>query len=426
MHPGSLEPLAMRGKPVWGKIVNPKVSVIIPVYNGARFLGRAIESVVSQTYPNWELIVVDDGSTDETLRVLSAFGSRLQVIRQENLGQSVARNTGMQSARGEYIAFLDSDDMWDSEFLETMVSVASQHPQASVYYCSARLMDAEGRDLPQLTSACLAPTNLIYKTLLRANFLIVGAVLIRRSAILAVGLFDPSLRAVEDWDLWLRLARNHVFVGIPKCLVRKRLHSSSLSTDVCQMRQAIAYVVEKHFGPDDGQHRHWAREKRLAYGGAFRYNVLTSVLPQNDWRSCAANLRKALVIDPTLSLDLDLFYELALGTQPTGYRGTSHDLNLEENAKNIKRVLEIVFSTPLNPELEAVRRQTYGSAFYALGLAGYNTKSLRISRSYLHAATRFRPELWLDLRLVGDLLKSLMGRTGLEWIRYISSAKYKW
>jgi glycosyltransferase involved in cell wall biosynthesis len=409
-----------------GRIVNPKVSVIIPVYDGARFLGRAIDSVLFQTFQDWELIVIDDGSTDETWRILTAFGSRLHVIHQENLGLSMARNKGIQSAQGEYIAFLDSDDKWDSNFLETMLSLTSQHPHAAVYYCNARLMDAEDRDLPQSSDAPLVPANLIHKTLLRKNFLLVSTMLVRRSAVVAVGLFDPSLRAVEDWDLWLRLARRQVFVGIPRSLVRMRLHSRSLSTDMCRMRQAITHMVEKHFGPDDGQRPYWTREKRLAYGGAFRYNALTSVLPENDWQSCALNLRRALEIDTTLSLDLDLFYELALGTQPTGYRGTSRYLNLEENAEHIKRVLGIVFSSPLNPELEAVRRQTYGTAFYALGLAGYNTQSLRIGRSYLYAATRFRPELWLDRRLVGDLLKSLVGRTGLEWIRYLHAAKHKW
>jgi len=398
----------------------------MPVYNGSKYLGKAIDSVLSQTFPDWELIVVDDGSTDETLGVLRTFGSRLQAIHQENLGVSAARNTGIQSARGEYIAFLDSDDMWDSNFLETMVSLASQHPQAAVYYCNARWMDADDRDLPQLTGARLVPTNLMYRTLVRANFLIVSTILIRRSAILAAGLFDASLRVVEDWDLWLRLAQKETFVGIRTCLVRYRLHSGSLSTDVGQMRQDILNMVEKHFGPDDGQQRYWTKDKRLAYGGLFRYNALTSVLPQNDWLSCAVNLRKALVIDPTLSLDLDLFYELALGAQPAGYRGTSPYLSMEENAENIKRVLEIVFSSPLNPELEAVCRQTYGTAFYALGLAGYNTKNLRTSRYYLFAATRYRPELWLDPRLVGALLKSLLGQTGLMWICYLRAAKYKW
>jgi glycosyltransferase involved in cell wall biosynthesis len=395
----------------------------MPVYNGEQFLRQAIESVLSQTYLAWELIVVDDGSTDGTRDILAAFGPRIRTVHQEHRGLSTARNVAIQMARGEYIAFLDSDDMWDPEFLQTLVPFAFQHPQAALVYCGSRLMDAEDRDLPQSSAARLVPNDMVYNTLLRENFLIASTVLARRSAILAAGAFDPMLKSAEDWDLWQRLAKRNIFAGIPKRLAHYRLHSASLSTNVSQMRQSILEMVEKHFGLDDGQPQHWSTNKRLAYGGAFRYGALTSVRGQNDWPACATHLRRALGIDPTLSIDLSLFYELALGTQPAGYRGTAQYLTLEDNAASIHRVLGMVFSPPVDPALEAFRRQTFGTAFYALGLAGYNTHNLGISRMYMRRATHFRPELWFDRRLVGDLLKSYLSRTFLDRLRQLRFAK---
>lgn len=395
----------------------PQVSVVIPNYNHTRFVSQAIQSALDQTYRSFEIIVVDDGSTDNSQEVVASFGNQVCYIWQENRGLGAARNTGIRAAQGELIGLLDADDQWSPIFLETMVSLAARHPEAAVYYCSAQGMDVDGRDLPQMFGGPARPPETMYPTLLRANFLIPSTIIMRRSVIVAAGLFEQTLHLIhgcEDWDLWLRILPNHSFIGTSACLVRYRLHGSSLSANVAGMQQAARAVIEKHFGPDDGQRQSWSGEKRRAYGGLHRYLLLTSVQRQDDWQAAAQHLRRALRVDPTLATDLDLFYALALGSQPPGYRCTAHQLDFENNVRHISHVLSEVFCSPVGREFESLRPHTYGTAYYALGLVAYNTGQLSVSRHFLLKALRFRPDLWRSALVVGNLVKSFAGRAMLD------------
>jgi glycosyltransferase involved in cell wall biosynthesis len=392
----------------------PRISVVIPNYNHTRFLSGAIQSVLYQRYRLYEIIVVDDGSTDNSREVVASFGSQVRYIWQENQGLAGARNTGIRAARGELIGLLDADDQWLPDFLEKMISLADQRPEASVYYCCAQGMDEEGRDLPQMFGRPVSAPDRIYETLLRANFLIPSTILIRRSVVIAAGLFDQGLRSCEDWDLWLRLLPEHIMVGTDARLVRYRLHGSSLSTNPAGMQQATRAVIQKHFGPDDGQWQNWSAEKRRAYGGVYRYHLLTSVQRQNDWQAGALYLRQALQADPTLATDQDLFYDLALGSQPPGHRGSSYHLNLENNAACISTMLSDVLSSITAPEIASLRRQTWGTAYCALGLVAYNTGQRSLSRGFLLKALYFRPDLWRDTLVIGNLVKSLVSQSMLE------------
>jgi hypothetical protein len=197
-------------------------------------------------------------------------------------------------------------------------------------------------------------------------------------------------------------------------LVRYRLHSNSLSVDASGQQETTRAIIENHFGPDDGQPQNWTAEKRRAYGGVYRLYVLTSVQRQNDWQAASRYLKIALYNDPTLAMDLNFFYDLALGNQPPGYRGTSYHLNLEENAARIACLLANVFTLPLSPELNAVHRQTLGTAYFAIGLAVYNLGTRSSSRNYFIKALCYRPGLIFDARLVGDFLKSFVRKERTE------------
>jgi glycosyltransferase involved in cell wall biosynthesis len=397
------------------------VSVIIPNYNQAQYVRDAIQSVLDQTLRSFEIVVVDDGSTDNSREVVAAFGSQVRYIWQENQGLAGARNTGIRAARGEFIGLLDADDQWLPTFLEIMFALTDQHPEAAVYYCCARGMDVDGHDLPQIFGGPDRPPDTMYQTLLRANFLIPSTIVMRRSIVMDAGLFDQRLRSCEDWDLWLRMLPEHLFVGMSACLVRYRLHGSSLSTNLSGMQQAAQAVIEKHFGVDDGCRASWSHDKRRAYGGLYRYHLLTSVQRRDDWQAATSYLRRALQADPTLATDLALFYDLALGTQPPGYRGTAHHLNLENNATNIGNMLSQIFGSPKVAEMASLRHQTYGTAYYALGLVAYNTGYLALSRQFLLTAMRFRSELWRDTLVLGNLVKSFVGRSGLDRLRMLRS-----
>ena len=392
------------------KVNKPYVSVVIPAYNQAQFLTDALQSVLAQTYGNYEIIVVDDGSTDNTSTVAKQFGDNIRYIYQENRGLAGARNTGIRHAKGQYIALLDSDDMWLPSFLERMMKLAQQNPDGAVFFCGARYMDADGNNLPQSVHMKLNLAHSMYETLAQANFLIPSTIVMQKSVVVEAGLFDQSLRSCEDWDLWLRLAPEHNFVGIADNLVRYRVHGSSLSTDPSGMQGAAKAVIEKHFGPDDGKWQHWSQEKRKAYGGLYSYHAWTSVLRQNDWDKCAQYIRQALLADPTIAENPDIFYELALGTQPPGYRGISSEhLALETNAKNLEKTLANVFAKNTDLELLSLRQRTYGTAYYAVGLLAYHNFLLRLARSYLWRALITWPQLGKQRQMWITLTKSMLG-----------------
>ncbi len=206
----------------------PLVSVIIPAYNATAFLGETLDSVLAQTYPNLEIIVVDDGSTDATPELLDSYGDRIRVLRQANAGQAAARNHGAREARGELLAFLDSDDLWDPDKIARQVELLGRFPAALAVYCDHRTIDAQGR--PVASNAALdyprASGDMLRALLLGCCIITPGLVLLRRHAFDASGGFDeaPLMRGHEDYALWLRLATQGSFVYSPDTLVSYRRH----------------------------------------------------------------------------------------------------------------------------------------------------------------------------------------------------------
>lgn len=384
----------------------PTVSVIIPNFNNAAYVATAIESVLAQSYQDLEIIVVDDGSTDDSRTVIAPFGERVRYLWQENQGLAGARNSGIRAAQGDWIALLDADDQWLPTYLATLLTLSARDPTGTVYYCAVQCMDSQGYELPRTLGEPRATPETTYQTLLRANFLIPSTILMRRQVVIDAGLFDSKLRSCEDWDLWLRIGANARFVGTPARLVRYRLHNASLSTNLTGMHQAAQAVIEKNFGPDDNERGQWSPTKKRAYGGLYRYFALTLVQRQNHWVAAAQFLRKALQVDETIATDLDLFYELAFGNQPLGYRGTVNGLCIADTATQVEGLLRKIFEESSMVERSSLLPQTYATAYYALGLAAYNTGQLIKSRYFMLMALRHQPALFRDRRLLGNLCKS--------------------
>lgn len=396
---------------------NPFVSVIIPAYNQAEFLREAIQSVLSQSYENYEIIVVDDGSTDDTALIASQFADRIRYIHQDNQGLAGARNTGIYTAQGEFIGLLDADDQWRPNYLEEMLKLTASYPDASVYYCEAQGMDVNGLDLPQtFGSSRLLRKYSIYQILLRSNFIIPSTVLMRRISILTAGLFDQNLRSFEDWDLWFRLLPEHKFIGSDTCLVRYRVHEKSLTANLDGMFRANRSAREKHFGSEDGDPKYWTIEKRQSYGALYRNFAITIIQRLGDWQRGAHYLLKALEIDPTLAADFDMFYEIALGSQPAGYRGSGEKLTLEDNGTMLMSLLDTVFQADHRGVL-SLKHQSYGTACYAVGLCAYHTYHFALSRQYFQRAGRYRPALLYSSNLTATWFKSWLGTRFLAKIQ---------
>lgn len=399
--------------------MSPKVSVVIPAYNQASYLSETIESVLGQTFQDYEVVVVDDESTDETPTVAQRY-EQIHYVYQKNQGLAGARNTGIKAAKGDFVALLDSDDVWEPTYLEKMMRLADLNPKVTVYYCGVSYITQDSKLLPQAMGGLYPSPDDIYRNMLRTNALVPSTILMQRKAVMEVGLFDVAFRRLQDWELWIRLLRKgHQFAALPEALVRYRVHNTSLSTDPAGGQKAAMALAVKHFGPDDGRWETWSEDKRRMYGGVYRYHALTSsLLRQGDWQACAKYLRLALQVDPTLSEDLNLFYEIALGAQTLGQRGTTDQIDFNRNEKNLKNLLNHVFASPLHPALTRIKDQVFGTAYYALGLVAYNSSQYHSSWRFLLTALKYRFALYQKSQFTLTLIKSLVSQFGLQSLRH--------
>ena len=402
------------------------VSVVIPAYNQSSYLTQSVESVLRQTYRNFEIIVIDDGSTDDTSTIVKKLSREVRYVRQENQGLAGARNTGIINARGNLICLLDADDQWLPQYLEKMISLAQIDPGAAVYYCSAQAIDKDGRHLSQVYSCKPLQREQMLPALLRANFLIPSTVMLNYSVIENGECFDKEFRRLQDWEFWIRLLKQgYHFQGSFDVLVNYRIHEESLSVDPEGGQMAAMKLVTKHYGVDDGNPESWGTQKRIAFGGTYRYHTLSSIQRQKNWEMGAYFLAKALVVDPSLAVDLDFFYDLALSEQPSGYKDSNDYENIDHAFKAIKHMLDDVFASDIKHAILHLRSKVYGTANYAMGLVAYNTGHRVLSRMLFFRAIMSMPKFLLVNRITPLLIKSYISPLLLERLkRLVNGGKY--
>jgi glycosyltransferase involved in cell wall biosynthesis len=272
--------------------IEPVVSVVLPTYNRMPLVEHAIRSVITQTFDGWELIVVDDGSTDATAAFLVGLDDgRTHVVRREHCGNpAVLRNAGIERARGRYVAFIDSDDEWVPHKLAVQIAEMEQHPDCRWSYASVVKIDAEGRTLPKERFKQWRPySGRIFEKLLPHDAMIACPTVVATRELLqqAKG-FDETYSFAQDYELWLRLARMSDVLAIPEELARVRLHPLSNTYGKPGVNAAFARVYERVLStnPSPSVRRicrrqaayYWAYYadqlgSRGAYGSALRHLV---------------------------------------------------------------------------------------------------------------------------------------------------------
>jgi glycosyltransferase involved in cell wall biosynthesis len=234
----------------------PLISVVIPVYNGEKTIKETIESVLNQTFSDFELIVINDGSQDSTLEIVSGIQDpRLKVFSFTNAGLSASRNRGVSQATGEYISFLDADDLWTPDKLESQLKALQANPQAAVAYSWTDYIDESNQFLRQ--GGRITVNGNIYANLLMTDLLENGSnPLICKQTLAEVGGFDESLKAAEDWDMWLRIAARYHFVVVPSPQILYRQSSQSMSSNVSKQEAECLKVLERAYkqAPESLQH----------------------------------------------------------------------------------------------------------------------------------------------------------------------------
>jgi glycosyltransferase involved in cell wall biosynthesis len=232
----------------------PRISVIIPTYNRAQYVGEAVASVLGQTYKAHDIVVVDDGSTDTTSEVLDPYMDEIHYIYQSNQGVAVARNRGLAAATGELFAFLDADDVWLPEKLERQVHCLAQNPGAGLVHTNCLILhgDTGLRSVNPALQALQSYEGRCYSQLFFGNPIWASSVVIRRECLNCVGVFDEQIPrpTVEDYDLWLRVARYFEFAYIPDPLILYRTHATNGSKDIRTLTRYNLYILEKALEAD--------------------------------------------------------------------------------------------------------------------------------------------------------------------------------
>ncbi len=270
------------------------VSVVVPCYNQARFLDEAIESVLAQGYPHFEILVVDDGSTDHTFEVAARY-PMVRYIRQDNQGLAAARNSGLRQSRGSYMVFLDADDRLLPNALEVGLRCLKAHQDCAFVSGYSRRIAADGSPLPIWLRRCVERDHYV-ELLRRGNYIgMHAAVMYRRSVFDSVGAFDTSVKACEDYDLYLRIARVFSVCGHREVVAEYRQHSSNMSHDSALMLKASLAVLRS-------QRAYVKRDRRNAealktgvrfqqqYYGALLAREVLAHAQQREWGQAVSDL----------------------------------------------------------------------------------------------------------------------------------------
>ena len=228
---------------------NPTVSIVIPTYNRAHLLSRAIQSVLNQTYADFELIIVDDGSTDETEKLVKSFNSgMIRYIRhRENKGIAAASNAGIQSAKGAYIAFLDSDDEWMSEKLEKQMSIFEKAPPEVGIVYTGFVVIRNNKKKYNLAGGIVSEAGNTFSNLLRGDFVLTSAILVKVECFKIAGAFDERFLVMSDSEMFLRISRYYQFKGVNEPLMIYYPQPDSISANKSAYIKSYKLMLEMYF-----------------------------------------------------------------------------------------------------------------------------------------------------------------------------------
>lgn len=277
-----------------------KICVIIPAYNPGAYIEEAVQSVIAQTFTDWECLIVDDGSSEDLSR-FDSFHPQVKLLRQPNRGVSAARNLGILSSQSDYIALLDADDAWLPDKLKSQVEMLDARPEMGFCHTAMNIMDEKS----QVSGLGWAQPVISYRDLLDNAHICTSTVLMRRACMAESGLFDPLLRATQDYDLWLKLARFHEVGFVAEPLALYRVHSGTLSGDTLLMVGEGRQISERHLflasrrgdKPAQARIRATIRKSRVGWG-CVAFDKSRLALRHRDFAAFGHNFSTAVQLAP--------------------------------------------------------------------------------------------------------------------------------
>jgi glycosyltransferase involved in cell wall biosynthesis len=325
------------------------ISVIIPAYNAEKTIKKTIESVLKQTFSDFELIVVNDGSQDSTLEVVSNISDpRIKVFSYAHTSANPTRNRGFSHSVGEFIAFLDADDLWTSDKLEAQLRALQTNPQAAVAYSWTDFIDESDKFLR--IASHLTENGNVYAKLLLTCFVVSGSnPLIRRQAFIEVGGFDESLAASQDFDLYLRLAARYEYVAVPSPQVLYRISSNSMSTNSRRHETTSLLVRKRAFNQAPEPLPQRLKQHSIAnFYKPVIFKLLNDTPNRQRGLESARLLWNAIRYDPLLlrkKIILKLLYKIIIFS----FLPTQQANLLIKKFKNLSNISDLLSSMKLDP-----------------------------------------------------------------------------
>lgn len=376
----------------------PLVSIIIPTYNRADLLPLTVDCCLAQTYPEIEIIVVDDGSTDNTVQVMERYKDRVRLICKPNGGVSTARNAGYEASAGTYLLFLDSDDLIPPQKIDVLVRAMEAHPTWGMVYSAWQCVDATGQQV--LSEVRVRKQGRVLADLLLRTIPVTpSCVLIRRSCLEEVGLFDPQLAGPEDIDMWIRIAHAGYEIGyVDQFLLQYRILNNSLSRNIDKMVQDDLHLLDKYFARDDVPpdiRRLEAQARAVVYYNAAVRYFYTGRIAQGQ--QC---IREAMRLCPELSNDKNWLL-MWLG-------GYANDAEVQAPEQMLAAVMDNL--PPEATTLRSLRRAAFGSYHVAALFTAYENNRLDDVWPHIWPAIRDYPEILLNRGFLSICAQSVKKR----------------
>ncbi|MBI3243378.1 MAG: glycosyltransferase [Chloroflexi bacterium] len=387
-----LNPVAYSSIPM----TQPCVSIVIPTYNHDRFVCDAIDSALAQTYPEVEVVVVDDGSTDHTRDRVTQYAGRIIYIYQENKGLSEARNAGVRAAHGELFLFLDADDRIPASKLALQVPLFENRPELGLVYSGFQYVDESG--IQVLGVVRPNKQGQVLRDLLRRTFFFPpGAAVVRRECLNQVGLFDPVCSSAADTDLWIRIARaGYAFGYVDEPLFQYRVVKDSMSRDHRKQARHELIRLEKFFSdtelPDDIK-----KLQPEAYS-VLHYEFAAKHFSAGQIELAQGHLQQAIALCPALASDKEWLLEWIAGFALERYPDTAH------------QIIDSIFDN-LPPEantLRTLRRRAFGRYHVAAAFSEHQNRHLKNVRRHILPALLGDPGIIQNRGFISIAIKSLL------------------
>lgn len=385
----------------------PRVSIIIPTYNCAQYIVQTIESVFAQAYQDYELIVIDDGSTDNTREVLVPYLDRLIYLYQANQGESVARNVGIQHTRGEYIAFLDSDDWWLPGKLAKQVAALDAHPDVVLTYGYVFVVDNAGNRIAfrgqQQHGDGVQGKALVFERLVVSNFITnPNSVMVRRNALMKTQLFDIDIEWGEDWQLWLQMALQGSFLFLPEELACYRMRRPGRRLEIessAEFVQQNELILDRTFAQVAqisaaqqaivGLRDRLMSIKPAAYRELYLRSALYNV-EAGDLNAAANYLQRALKADPQIN-----FAPLADQVAHIGFRIAGEQHDFAKGAQFVERFFDHAPAQAQTWRAKALAELHMAAAFHEFAQGHRQDTRHHVAAAFrAHPATLGNRGLW--------------------------------